>query len=218
MSRSVALVACGASAPAPRGLPDQSAGRGRLAAILAGDDPLVNVEPSHVTFKQACQERLRYLEHDQQRKRSTINDYRNVIAHDLLPRFGQSTPVEAITTQDVDAFKDELLERVSHRTAHKILMVLHGVMSRAKRKTWIATNPARTRRRSRSGAPTSSNVLSVEQVHAVAREVATKPLRAMFVTAAFTGLRMRELLALRWRHIDFANRILHVQRNYVEGG
>jgi integrase len=28
---------------------------------------------------------------------------------------------------------------------------------------------------------------------------------------------MGELLALRWRHIDFANRILHVQRNYVEG-
>jgi hypothetical protein len=49
--------------------------------------------------------------------------------------------VEAITTQDVDAFKDELLERVSHRTAQKILVILHGVMSRAKRKTWITTNP-----------------------------------------------------------------------------
>jgi integrase len=42
-------------------------------------------------------------------------------------------------------------------------------------------------------------------------------LLAMILTAAFTGLRMGELLALRWRHVDFANRILHVQRNYVEG-
>jgi integrase len=39
----------------------------------------------------------------------------------------------------------------------------------------------------------------------------------MFLTAAFTGLRMGELLALRWRHVDFTNRIVHVQRNYVEG-
>jgi integrase len=61
------------------------------------------------------------------------------------------------------------------------------------------------------------NVLSVEQVHAVAREASSGLLRAMFLTAAFTGLRMGELLALRWRHVDFANRILHVQRNYVDG-
>ena len=39
----------------------------------------------------------------------------------------------------------------------------------------------------------------------------------MFLVAAFTGLRMGELLALRWRHVDFANRILHVQRSYVAG-
>jgi integrase len=35
----------------------------------------------------------------------------------------------------------------------------------------------------------------------------------MIVVAAFTGLRQGELLALRWRHVDFANRIVHVQRN-----
>jgi integrase len=60
------------------------------------------------------------------------------------------------------------------------------------------------------------NVLSVEQVHAVAR-TATGQMRVMIVTAAFTGLRMGELLALRWQHVDFAGRIVHVQRNYVDG-
>ena len=43
------------------------------------ENPLVNVAPSHVTFEDACDERLRYLEHDRQRKRSTLSDYRNVI-------------------------------------------------------------------------------------------------------------------------------------------
>jgi len=83
----------------------------------------VNVAPSHVTFDVACDERLRYLEHDRQRKRSTLSDYRNVIRNDLLPHFGQSTPGEDITTDDVEALKDALLGRVSHRTAQKVLVI-----------------------------------------------------------------------------------------------
>ena len=196
----------------PAGYLTRAQAEARLAAILAGDDPLVNVEPSHVTFRQACEERLRYLEHDRQRKRSTVNDYRNVIAHDLLPRFGQSTPVEAITTQDVDAFKDELLERVSHRTAQKILVILLGVMSRAKRKTWITTNPCDNTEKVSIRRSDEFNVLTSSRCMRCTSG-GDGVARALFVTAAFTGLRMGELLALRWRHIDFANRILHVQRN-----
>jgi integrase len=177
----------------------------------------VNVTPSHVTFEEACAERLRYLKHDKQRKRSTLVDYQNVIDHDLVPYFGASTPVEDITTQDVEALKDALLGRVSHRTAQKVLVILHGVMARAKRKGWITINPCENAEKVTVQRSDDFNVLRVEQVHAVAREAASDVLRALFLTAAFTGLRMGELLALRWRHIDFASRILHVQRNYVEG-
>ena len=61
------------------------------------------------------------------------------------------------------------------------------------------------------------NVLTVEQVHAVARAAEDSLLAAMILVAAFTGLRQGELLALRWRHVDFANRILHVRRNLPAG-
>src|SRR5215203_393636 len=68
------------SAP-PAGYLTRGQAEARLAAILAGDDPLVNIAPSHVTFGMACDEHLRYVEFDKQRKRSTILDYGNVIAH-----------------------------------------------------------------------------------------------------------------------------------------
>jgi integrase len=42
-------------------------------------------------------------------------------------------------------------------------------------------------------------------------------LAAIIRVAAFTGLRQGELLALRWRHVDCANRILHVRRNLAAG-
>jgi integrase len=106
---------------------------------------------------------------------------------------------------------------VSHRAAQKILVILHGVMARAKRKGWITVNPCEDAEKVTVKRSDDFNLLSVEQVHAVASEAASELRRAVFLTAAFTGLRMGELLALRWRHIDFASRILHVQRNYVEG-
>jgi integrase len=201
----------------PAGYLTRAQAEARLQAILAGDDSMVNLSPSRVAFKAACEERLRYLRDDKQRKRSTMADYSNVIDHDLLPYFGEDTPVEDIDTHDVDALKDHLLTRVSHRTAQKILVILHGVMARAKRKGWITVNPCEDAEKVTVKRTDDFNVLSVEEVHAVASEAASELLRAVFLTAAFTGLRMGELLALRWRHIDFASRILHVQRNFVEG-
>jgi integrase len=41
----------------------------------------------------------------------------------------------------------------------------------------------------------------------------------MFLTAAFTGLRLGELLALQWRDINYAGDVIRVRRSYnVHGG
>jgi integrase len=40
---------------------------------------------------------------------------------------------------------------------------------------------------------------------------------AIFHVAAFAGLRMGEILALRWRDIDFARRTIHVRENWTQG-
>ncbi len=42
---------------------------------------------------------------------------------------------------------------------------------------------------------------------------------ALYLTAAFTGLRMGELLALQWRDVDYAGDAIRVRRSYnVHGG
>jgi integrase len=40
---------------------------------------------------------------------------------------------------------------------------------------------------------------------------------AIFLAAAFTGLRQGELIALRWRHVDFAGSAIRVPASYTNG-
>jgi integrase len=195
----------------PAGYLTHSMADARLEAILAGDDPLVNVEPPRavVTFGQACDEHLRYLEHDKQRKRTYVRDARSTINAHLVPEFGRETPVDEIATEAIEDYRDRLLGGgLSHRTVQKILILLGGILGRAKRKRWISANPMDGVEKVTVRRSDEFNVLSIEQVHAVAQVAADALMGALILVAAFTGLRQGELLALRWRHVDFANRIL----------
>lgn len=201
----------------PAGFLTRGQAEARVAAILAGDDPLVNITPSHVTFKAACDEQLRHLEHDKQSKQSYLRRTQHTMTRELIPRFA-NTSVEEITTNDVDQLRRELLERgLARGTVKFTLTVLNGVMVRAKKLGWITVNPSDLAERVTLRRSDEFNVLTVEQIHAVVRCAPTETLAGIFATAAFTGLRQGELIALRWRHVDFANRIVHVQRNLPAG-
>jgi len=51
---------------------------------------------------------------------------------------------------------------------------------------------------------------------AVVRVAANDQDAAVFLTAAFTGLRRGELVALRWRNVDFPRRHIRVVASYTE--
>jgi integrase len=40
---------------------------------------------------------------------------------------------------------------------------------------------------------------------------------ALFTVAVYTGLRLGELRALRWRDLDFTNRLVYVRRSFTHG-
>lgn len=170
------------------------------------------------TFGDAVAEWLRYVEHDRQRAPSTLADYRNV-SNAMLAELGRDTPLEKITTERIERWRERLLAEgeLSRRTVQKMLVLLHGVMKRAKRRKWITTNPAEDVERvtvKRSG---DFNVLSPVEVAAVARAAGNDQDAAVLTVAAFTGLRLGELRALRWRDIDFAKSTVHVRGNFTHG-
>ena len=57
------------------------------------------------------------------------------------------------------------------------------------------------------------NILSVPELEGVASAASTETYAALYRVAGYTGLRLGELRALRWRDIDFVNATVHVRRN-----
>jgi integrase len=175
--------------------------------------------PAHeITIGDAARAWLHYVEHEKDRAKSTVTDYRNTANGSILPHFGKDAPLASIDTDAVDEFRRVLLERVSRRTAQKTLVLLTGLLGYAKRRRWISENPAEFAEKVTVTSSGEFNVLEPEQVQAVARAAESELLSALFTVAAFTGLRCPgELRALKWSSIDFQNRIVHVVKNYVLG-
>ncbi len=182
---------------------------------LPGAEP---VRDAH-TYGEACREWLRYVEHEKAGAPSTARDYANAVRARLIPAFGEDTQVASISTQNIDALRERLLAEgeLSRRTVQKLLVLNYGILKRAKRKGWIPVNPAEDAERVTVKPTGDFNVLAPEEVMAVARKADDEQDAALFTFAGFTGLRMGEILALRWGDVDFTARTVFVRQNWVRG-
>ena len=179
---------------------------------------LVGMVRTGATFGDAAEEWLRYVETERGRKASTLADYRSAVRAHLVPAFGEMA-IEDITTETIERWLAGELEegRLSRRSLQKLVVLLNGIFRRA-RKVWrLPMNPVadveRLAPRSRPGI----DFYSPEEVHALVRAAEGEQDAALFLTAALTGLRMGELLALRWRDVDFQAQSVRVLASYTAG-
>jgi integrase len=177
---------------------------------------------SGATFADAAAEYLRYIEDDRKRKASTVEDYRSIVRTHLLPAFGEER-IEDITPAALEAFQAALAKRehrgqlITPRTRNKVLNVLHGIFARAKKVWGLPMNPAAELERHPDRVSGDIEVFSPEEVHALLRAAHDERDVAIYATAAFAGLRMGELRALRWRDVDFPRSVIRVRASYAAG-
>jgi integrase len=156
------------------------------------------------------------------RKRSTLMDYESALRVHLAPHFG-NRPIDRLTADDVERFMVvKRREGKAPKSIRNYVGVLHGVCAFAVKRRWAQSNPCAAVDLPRV-AETDADIrfLDITEVEALLRAVPADHLgateRTLYLTAAMTGLRQGELLALRWRDVDWLAGRLRVRRNFVRG-
>ena len=175
-----------------------------------------------VPFGAAAELMLRELE-ELDRKPATLANYRSILRVYLLPRF-EEISVNQITTRDVEALAAQMLrdEKAAQTRAH-VLKLLSQVFNFAVHSGWCASNPCERVRWPRVRETAEIRFLDRAELENLlaAVDITDRPFgstdRTIFLTATMTGMRQGELLALRWRDVDWTARRIRVRRSYVRG-
>jgi integrase len=151
----------------------------------------------------------------QGRKASTLAAYETALRAHLIPFFGDR-PLGRIETTDVERFIASRRGRLAPKSIRNYLGALHSIFEFAR----VRPNPvADARKPEAEDADPDIRFLSEDEVEALLRAVPDGDLgateRALYLTAAMTGLRQGELFALRWQDIDWNAMRVRVRRSYA---
>jgi integrase len=134
----------------------------------------------------------------------------------LLPAF-RGKRIEKINADQIEQWRDELIDErdLSRRSANKLLIILGAIFERAVKTHGLLRNPVKDVAKFRVRYdPNAYDFFSPDEIEQLSKAAASAQDRAIYRTAAFTGLRMGELIALRWGDVDFAGEALHVYNSY----
>jgi hypothetical protein len=129
--------------------------------------------------------------------------YRGLLDHHVLPALG-GRAIGSITSLDVQAWLADRRRnsRLGSNSLSKAYRVLKAVMESAVDAELIARNPCRVKGAGQERLP-DLRFASPEDVSSLVDAVEDR-WKAMLLVAAYTGLRLGELAALRRRHIDLS--------------
>jgi integrase len=166
----------------------------------------------------------RYITHARRkgRKPSTLGNLESEIRVHLAPFFTGS--IGAITGEDV-ADLVAVLEgkELAPKTIKNVIATLSALFTfaMAPRRRWATSNPCVGADLPAVEDTGEIRFLTIGELDLLVAHARRGPFqeqdRALYMVAAMTGLRLGELVALRWRDVDWPAARIRVRQNYVRG-
>lgn len=183
------------------------------ATVAAGRDPT----PSKQTVGAFLSDWLETVVRPSGVLAATVERYASIVRVRLVPLLG-TIPLTKLSAPDVQRAYAKLAE-AGYKPG--TLGITHGVLvqalDQAVRWGLIPTNPARHTRRRRAE-PAERTALTPEEQTKVLRALDGHPDEACWRLALTTGLRIGELLGLRWRDVDLDRGTLQVAQQSQYAG
>jgi integrase len=200
---------CGADAVEPDREPAAAGGGSEGHYAIASARP-----HNDLSFRDWAERWLETLE----RKSTTIGSYRSTIRH--AKRVFGPTSVSQLSVEDVARFNTDLREQgCSSSTRAKHLRVLGACLQAAVSYRYADRNPVRELPSAQRPRPERKEAAYFEnaELPRLFDALQAEPYRSLCLVALKTGMRQGELIALRWRDIDFDDAVVRVRASYTGG-
>ena len=139
----------------------------------------------------------------------TLDGYRKKLRPHVIPAVGHLQLRHLRPHHLASIYGDMAAKGLACRTILHVHRVVHTVLAKAVAEGLLATNPA-----GRVPAPkpmaTDPKVWDAEQVRTFAAGVVDNPYREFYTLMIFTGLRVSEMLGLKWPAVNLNHRFLSV--------
>ena len=171
--------------------------------IRKGEFGVIDDKP--ILFEDAVKEYLEYYKNhvspttfksESERANLLINYFKGKFLHE-------------ITSRMIERYINERLLKVKPSTVNREIAFLKGLYRKFNEWKYIAHNPMKSIKMLKEP-PGVIRYLDEEELIALKRALEKAPIyfRALVIVALNTGMRKGELMALKWRDVDFKNRII----------
>ena len=149
-------------------------------------------------------------------KLSTQHGYKTVLAKHLLP-YWRDWRLRDIGRQDVQQWvADRFRRKLGWQTVRNAWTLLSGILETAVEYGYLSMNPARGVKFPEKELKEAPVLFTAEDFVKLLEQL-DEPYRTMARLIALTGLRIGELLAVRWRSLDLEIGTLSVRESVYEG-
>lgn len=145
----------------------------------------------------------------------TLERYEELLRLHVIPTLG-ARPLQRVSATEIDELYAALAKRLSPRTVHHVHTVFGACLGAAVRKGLLVARPTAKAEAPVAGESDAGQVLDQEQLTALMAGFRGSVLYPIVATAAFTGARRNEILALRWSDFDPGNSTLTIARTLEE--